>query len=79
MTGQAADPLQAYLEDSVDGLGLAEVLNTLADVCNAKADHLQSAWQDEASSKAWARAALRIRSAAEAEAVRTVQRCFGKR
>ena len=45
--------LAAELETLVDKHGIAEVLLALADVCADKAEHIQSAWQDDAHAALW--------------------------
>ena len=49
------------LEGLVDSAGLAIVLVALSNICNAKADHVREAWQDEALAARWEAAAVRIR------------------
>ena len=46
---QAQDALEAL----VDRWGLSGVLALLADVCNAKAEHVRENWQDESTAKSW--------------------------
>ena len=48
------------LEQLIDTNGLSVVLNTLADICNLKAQHIEEAWQDRELARAWIRAALAI-------------------
>ena len=43
----------ATLEGLVDTYSLPRVLEALAEVCNDKASHLRSAWQDENAAKRW--------------------------
>lgn len=45
------------LERAVDTYGLPWVLETLEGICNAKADHLSSNWQDSVGEKVWHQAA----------------------
>lgn len=47
-----ADP-KTELELIVDSAGLASVLAMLAEMCHAKADHVQHTWQDEGLARAW--------------------------
>lgn len=49
--------LAEQLEALVDAFSLSEVINTLSDISNGKADHLRSNWQDEKSAVAWTRSA----------------------
>ena len=46
-------PAMVELEGMVDKVGLSNVLYALAHIACAKADHLQSNWQDKAGAKAW--------------------------
>lgn len=48
------------IERMIDQSSLSAVLESIADICHAKADHLKSAWQDEAAAKQWLRAAARL-------------------
>jgi hypothetical protein len=48
------------LEALVDRHGLYTVTEALALMCSAKADHVASAWQDEAGGKRWDRAAAKF-------------------
>lgn len=52
------------LEAMIDSHGLAAILESLEEICNGKADHLSTNWQDERSARVWihARDAM-IRSA----------------
>ena len=52
-----------YLEDAIDRVGLAAVLSLITEICDAKADHLRSNWQDEAAARAWEQAAVKVNSA----------------
>jgi hypothetical protein len=63
---------EAILEGFIDAFGLQNVLNGLACICSAKADHIESNWQDTRSAKHWERAAVHIMNAADHSAVRFV-------
>ena len=41
------------LEQMVDKAGLSKVLFWLSTICDAKADHLASNWQDDNAAKEW--------------------------
>lgn len=43
------------LEAMVDKIGLANLVEALAEICSAKADHVQSNWQDDALAAVWDR------------------------
>ena len=45
--------MQDKMEDVVDQYGLAEVLYWLQQICQDKAEHLRSNWQDENSAQHW--------------------------
>jgi hypothetical protein len=51
------------LESMIDANGLSWVLDHLCDICHAKAEHVQSNWQDAHLAKAWERAARTIDAA----------------
>jgi hypothetical protein len=53
------------LEDLVDTFELHRVLGALTDVCQAKAEHLQAAWQDVSAAKRWGSAASILTKADE--------------
>lgn len=61
------------LESVLDQSSMPEILNMLARICNEKAEHLASNWQDEHAAKCWERAASRIASCAETDAVRRLR------
>ena len=56
--------LQDTLEGIVDKTTLRRVLFALAEICSAKAIHIQENWQDEQTSKPWAIAGTQIERAA---------------
>lgn len=43
------------LEELVDATSMYDVVTELAELCGEKAEHVRSAWQDEALAKAWER------------------------
>lgn len=45
------------LEPMVDASGLADVVLALARMCNEKAEHLATNWQDASAAKQWDKAA----------------------
>jgi hypothetical protein len=53
------------LEPILDRSTLSDVVFALARLCNEKAEHLLINWQDDASAKAWDKAAGRIDKLAE--------------
>ena len=52
--------LIAEIEPIVDSSSLADVLFALARMCNEKAEHLESNWQDAITARVWDRAARKI-------------------
>lgn len=52
------------LEALVDRFGIATVTSALADVADAKADHVRTNWQDDPLAKSWERARDRLNKAA---------------
>lgn len=48
------------IEEVVDRLGLARVLDMLATICFEKAQHLEGNWQNAASAKQWTKAGMAI-------------------
>ena len=55
---------EEILETMVDARSLSYVLALLADICQAKADHLRANWQKQASARFWQRAANKCITAA---------------
>ena len=64
------------LETMVDLVGLAAVLNTLAEVCHDKASHLELAWQDTGQAQLWDLAAEACEKAAVAKGPETLQKMY---
>ena len=52
------------LEHLIDEFGISNVLDTMAKVCHAKADHVQTNWQDRTLAVHWNRTAKTLESAA---------------
>ena len=57
--------LENVIEGLVDSTSLTDVLDALAAVCAAKAEHLAVNWQDHASSREWERNARVVAQAAQ--------------
>jgi ribosomal protein S15P/S13E len=55
---QMKESLESML-DRAPG-GLKEILNLLAEICQEKADHLESNWQDRISAQGWMNVADKI-------------------
>jgi hypothetical protein len=60
------DELAAAIEDLVDSSSLHAVLGALASTAYAKADHLQSEWQDATAARVWTRIGTKIERVASA-------------
>lgn len=54
------------LEHMVDAKGLRYVVETLAEVCSAKSDHIVENWQDRPLAAKWDRQAVKLLKCAEA-------------
>lgn len=52
------------LETFVDHYTIDDVLTALADICEAKAEHVAATWQDMAMAKRWAKCSVHIDRAA---------------
>lgn len=48
------------IEALVDASTVGTVMDLLAEVCSAKADHIRTNWQDETTAKAWDKMAAQI-------------------
>jgi hypothetical protein len=55
--------LETALEALIDATDLTAVIDALAQVAGAKAEHIASNWQDVTTAKAWDRAALELAKA----------------
>lgn len=64
------NPLNSLEEEQLEGMidkhGLQSVLESIAEICNGKGDHLRSNWQDEPAAKLWEKAARTVERAAGA-------------
>ena len=54
------------LESLVDQIGLADTIDRLAEVCSAKADHLEDNWQDHNAAVLWGEMAGRLLTTSKA-------------
>ena len=48
------------LEGMIDRFSLSEVLQALSGICDEKASHLESNWQDKNAAKCWTRDGAKI-------------------
>lgn len=53
-------PVPEVLEHLIDAVGVTGVLDTMADICELKADHLTNNWQDGTTAARWARVGRKI-------------------
>ena len=60
------------LESLIDSSSLADVLETLAEICDGKSQHIAENWQDKPLAAQWNRAASRIGTCAGSVPVQTV-------
>ncbi len=58
-----SDERQFELEEIVDAVGIATVIEDLALIARGKADHLRANWQDDLAAKQWDHIATRIERA----------------
>ena len=58
----------------IDANTLADVLDSLAEIAHAKAQHIEENWQDVSLSRVWDNAGKRIESCAISSPVSTVSR-----
>ncbi len=52
--------IESTLEGMIDRWTMVSVLDALVDICDGKAGHLRSNWQDETSARVWDYLARRI-------------------
>ena len=57
------------VEEMIDAAGISNVIDAVAQVCFAKAEHLKGNWQDPDGSRAWRVVAKRVDTLAGSEAV----------
>lgn len=55
-----ANELRERLEPLVDQMSVVDVLYALSGICDLKADHLSSNWQDEHAAQVWSNTAVRL-------------------
>jgi len=68
------NPELLLLEDLMDTALVNGVLELMRDICNEKAYHLRSNWQDDRTAQAWERAARALDRAATHPAIVVVSR-----
>ena len=55
-----ANYIEVALEGLIDKSSVKTVLEAITDICNAKAGHIRSNWQDEPLARSWEREANTI-------------------
>jgi hypothetical protein len=60
------------LESMIDSSSLADVLETLAEICDGKAQHIAENWQDHGLAAKWIQASGRVGHCAECKPVQNV-------
>ena len=55
-----SDRYNDELEEMVDTIGLAKVLDMLSDIAYEKAEHIRANWQDASTARVWQRAGNRV-------------------
>lgn len=60
------------IEAIIDKLGLSDTLHIIADICTAKANHVESNWQDAALAGQWESAAMRVDRLADVSTIQQV-------
>jgi hypothetical protein len=69
---QATIEPKQLLEQFIDGSSLFAVLEMIEVICEEKADHISSNWQDQKLARSWQRAAYRLAAAANSKDVLSV-------
>lgn len=64
LISNAVWPLMPEIEAIIDANGLDEVLNTIREICYAKANHIAVEWQDVAQAKLWLVKGIKVNQAA---------------
>jgi hypothetical protein len=62
------------LEQLIDSSTLADVLETVGEICHEKAEHVSSNWQDSSLAILWTRAGERVIKAAGTVPVLTISK-----
>lgn len=63
--GKHQPTLIALLEGAVDGSSLTAVLSALEELCQGKAEHIATNWQDDRTARFWSQAAFCVSNAAD--------------
>jgi hypothetical protein len=65
---------QQTLEKLIDRVGVAMVLEHIANICELKAEHIEATWQEPATARPWRDAANTIDGARLRPSIRAVSR-----
>lgn len=61
------------LEGLIDRYGLASVISALAEICDGKADHIETNWQDRVTARPWRRAARALSAWSDTTTIKDTQ------
>ena len=56
--------MEEFAEQAIDSHGVEGLLTAIVDVCHAKADHVETAWQEKGLARRWRLGAKRVEKAA---------------
>ncbi len=60
------------LEELIDSIGVGSVLEAISEICEEKAEHIESNWQDRVLAKLWQKVGKRIGALSRSTLVRTL-------
>jgi hypothetical protein len=64
--------IEEEVEKLIDACDVSGLLDAISDVCYAKAEHLETNWQDSAAAARWQRVAIHFQAMKESSAVKGV-------
>ena len=67
---EMSETVEAY----IDRFSLAELLQIVGEICAAKADHIETNWQDRDTAREWTRAAAVVFRAGDADVIGRISR-----
>ena len=65
-------PMSVVLENMIDRKGMQAVIEDLAEICYAKAQHVSEAWQDERTASAWTSAGNYLWKVAYSKSIKNI-------
>jgi hypothetical protein len=68
--------IEYQLEDMIDKHGLTTILDMISNICQEKAIHIESNWQDESAAKAWRKAGRLIDKMTSSKSYETACKTF---